>query len=285
MRRIVRRIRRWLKGSKSNRAAPTPEPKRQQKLTSLSGGYKFSEDLPIRADIRDKYGFDGDLLEIYAANTGPVVHKWHHYLPLYDRYFGPFRGRPIRFLEIGVAKGGSLLMWRKYFGPDAVIFGIDINPECARFNGQAAQVRIGSQADPDFLKSVVAEMGGIDIVLDDGSHQMDHIDITLRALFPALGNGGIYMIEDLHTAYRPKFGGGRDAPGNFFLTVSRMIADMHHWYHGGEITNPEFAPFVAGLHVHDSMVVIDKAQVYPPTHSQVGTEDPFDAASNAKVQA
>ena len=42
----------------------------------------------------------------------------------------------------------------------------DINPDCEKYNGLAAQARIGSQADPNFLTSVVNEMGGIDIVMD-----------------------------------------------------------------------------------------------------------------------
>src|SRR5690606_7193808 len=87
----------------------------------------------VAADIRDKYQFDGDLLRIYAGNTGAVVHKWHHYIPIYDRYFARFRNTPVRFLEIGVSKGGSLQMWRQYLGPEARICGIDINPDCARF--------------------------------------------------------------------------------------------------------------------------------------------------------
>ncbi len=202
-----------------------------------------------------------------------LVHKWHHYLPLYERYFGPWRSRTnarLRFLEIGVSQGGSLAMWRRYFGPDAVIFGVDIDPACAAYDGQSGQVRIGSQDDPDFLRRVVAEMGGVDVILDDGSHVMAHIRASLLALFPLLSPGGIYMIEDLHTAYWKKFGGGYGSRDNFFDFVRLCIADMHHWYHQEPLAHPDLALQVAGLHVHDSIVVIDKAQVHKPTHSRVG---------------
>lgn len=74
-------------------------------------------------------GDAGQIGELFWNNRGPVVHKWHHYLPIYERYLSPLRSRPIRMLEIGVSKGGSLQLWRKYFGPEAVIFGIDIDPE------------------------------------------------------------------------------------------------------------------------------------------------------------
>ena len=156
----------------------------------------------IRADIENKYGPQGDLLDIYTSVSGAQVHKWHHYLPLYERYFGPWRKPGVRFLEIGVSRGGSLVMWRRYFGPEAVIFGIDIDPSCAEFDGQAGQVRIGSQDDPAFLARVVREMGGVDVVLDDGSHQMAHVEASLQALFPKLSFGGVYMIEDLQSGER-----------------------------------------------------------------------------------
>ena len=46
--------------------------------------FRFPEDGDVAADIRERYGFDGDLLDIYAENEGVKVHKWHHYLPIYD---------------------------------------------------------------------------------------------------------------------------------------------------------------------------------------------------------
>ena len=115
-----------------------------------------------------------DLARLLYGHEGRLLWKWTHYADLYDRHFGPYRGKPIRMLEIGVFEGGSLELWREYFGPQAIIFGIYINPDCATKADEPNQVRIGSQADPDFLKSVVAEMGGVDIVLDDGSHIAAH---------------------------------------------------------------------------------------------------------------
>ncbi|MCA0274298.1 MAG: class I SAM-dependent methyltransferase [Proteobacteria bacterium] len=224
----------------------------------------------VAGDIRQKYGFDGDLLRIFAANKGEVVHKWHHYIPIYDRYFARYRGTPVRFLEIGVSKGGSLRMWREYFGPDAVLFGIDIDPDCARFDGQAGQVRIGSQDDPAFLAGVVAEMGGVDVVLDDGSHVMAHVRASLAALFPVLATGGLYMIEDLHTAYWKNWGGGYGMPANVFGDLAKIIDDMHRPYHGHADRMPGVGPFVSGVHVHDSIIVLEKDAVFAPVHSRVG---------------
>jgi hypothetical protein len=226
----------------------------------------------VADDIRSKYGFDGDLLTLFAANSGPLVHKWHHYIPIYDRYLSRFRGTAFRFLEIGVSKGGSLQLWRQYFGSDAVIFGIDIDPKCGRLDGKDAQVRIGSQDDPAFLRSVVQEMGGLDAVLDDGSHHMEHVRTSLTTLFPLLTSGGTYMIEDLHTAYWPYYGGGLASKRNFFAEVQPMIDDMHRWYHDAPVGSPGLGDVVTGIHVHDSIVVLDKGHVFAPVHSRIGSE-------------
>jgi hypothetical protein len=232
--------------------------------------FSFHDNDQIHKDIKNKYGFEGDLLEIFVGNKEYLVNKWHHYIPIYDRYFSVFRNKPIRFLEIGVSKGGSLAMWRKYFGEDAVIYGIDIDKTCARFDGIAGRVRIGSQDDPAFLRAVVEEMGGVDVILDDGSHHMDHIRTSFRFLFPQLNDGGIYMIEDLHTAYWKKYGGGYRSNNSFFAFVSGMIDDMHQWYHVHGVNNPEIANSCSSIHVHDSIAVFEKSKVYPPTHSQIG---------------
>ena len=111
-------------------------------------------------------------------------------------------------MEIGVAKGGSLQMWRRFFGPMATIVGIDINPHCQEYEEDGIHVRIGDQSDPVFLAGLTKEFGQFDIVLDDGSHQMEHIRKTFEFLYPTLSKNGIYIIEDLHTAYWEEYGGG-----------------------------------------------------------------------------
>ncbi len=62
--------------------------------------YEAPKNLDAREDIERKYNFSGALLNIFVANKDNVVHKWHHYIPLYDKYFGNFRNRQVRFLEI-----------------------------------------------------------------------------------------------------------------------------------------------------------------------------------------
>ena len=233
------------------------------------GKFSFNKNLDVKRDIQSKYGFNGDLLEIFTSNKDQVVHKWHHYIPIYDQYFSHFRKKECRFLEIGVSKGGSLQVWRNYLGKDAIIYGIDIDSNCAKFDGIAGHVRIGSQDDPKFLESIIHEMGGVDIILDDGSHQMDHVLKTFKFLFPKLNDGGIYMIEDLHTAYWGNYGGGYKSKFNFFSFVSELINDMHHWYHFGGVNHPDISSFCSAIQIHDSIAVFEKKSVYKPTHSKI----------------
>jgi cephalosporin hydroxylase len=211
----------------------------------------------------------GELAQLFFATRGRMIHKWPHYLAAYERYFAGFRGTPVRMLEIGVSGGGSLDLWRRYFGPAATIFGVDIDPACAGRVDPPNQVRIGSQADPAFLKSVVAEMGGVDIVLDDGSHIARHQLVSFQTLFPALSDGGLYVIEDLQTAYWPDYDGGYRRAGTAIALVRRLIDDMHAWYHR-KPTTTSARDEVGAIHVHDATVVIEKRRRAPPRQVRVG---------------
>ena len=212
----------------------------------------------------------GELEKLFWGADGPIVHKWHHYLALYERYFGAFRGKKVKMLEIGVFKGGSLEMWRRWLGPDAILFGVDIDKTCAAFDGVHGKVRIGSQDDPEFLKAVVDEMGGVDIVLDDGSHESPHIRTSFETLYPILNEGGLYMVEDLHATYWSDFRGGYQHPQSFMSDVKQLIDDMHHWYHDHGEKVRAAQGMLTGIHIHDSMVVFEKARVARPFHSQHG---------------
>ena len=233
---------------------------------------------PVAADLKNAWVRErpstplSPLEQVFWDNQGRAIDKWLHYLPIYERHFAPYRNSPVKVLEIGVQNGGSAQLWREWFGPEAVIFGIDINPDCARANGEVAQIRIGSQADPDFLRKVVAEMGGLDIVIDDGSHVMEHLHASFRTLFPLLAEGGVYLVEDLHTAYWPKFGGGYGRKSSFLETAKTLIDDMHCWYHKFGQQEKASANALGGLHFYDSVLVIDKASMAPPRRAITGKE-------------
>jgi hypothetical protein len=223
---------------------------------------------------------DSDFGRLFYAHEGRLAHKWHHYLAIYDRILAPYRQgfvapdgttRPLRFLEIGVAQGGSLQLWRQFLGPDAVIFGIDIDPACKAADDGNVHVRIGSQADPAFLRAVVAEMGGVDVVLDDGSHIATHQRVSFDTLFPLVTDRGLYAIEDLQTAYWRNWEGGYHRRGTFIEVAKQLIDDMHAWYHPypAKITNAKDE--IYAMTWFDSVLAIEKRRKPQPMHIQRGS--------------
>jgi len=92
--------------------------------------YSFDTARSVESAIRQNYGYDGHLLELFLGNKDNVVHKWHHYIPVYDRYFSRYRGQSTKFLEIGVSNGGSLQLWRKYLSEKASSLAPDIDKNC-----------------------------------------------------------------------------------------------------------------------------------------------------------
>lgn len=227
--------------------------------------------LPLGEAERFRPRSTSDLGRMFFDHKGRIAHKWADNLDIYDRYFAPFRNSDVIMLEIGVSLGGSLELWRRYFGDKATIFGIDIDPACASRFDRPNQVRIGSQADPVFLRSVVKEMGAPDIILDDGSHVANHQMASFRTLWPLLKPGGLYAIEDMHTAYWPgEFEGGFRRPGTAIEMVKQILDDMHGWYHE-KPTDLVARDEVVGIHAHESIVFIEKAPKERPVSLQVGT--------------
>lgn len=203
---------------------------------SLSTSALFPAELTEKVAVSEATEVpQNELFEIFSADTN--VHKWHHYFDIYLRHFQQYRDRPIRMLEIGVFRGGSLRMWKQFFHPDSIIVGIDIDKSCAAHEiaEQNVFVRIGSQADPNFLAEVNGEFGPFDIILDDGSHKTHHQIISFGALFrPALNDGGCYMVEDVHTNYWIKH---VDSPETFIDLSKQMIDMLHEPYFDRKETN------------------------------------------------
>ena len=223
-------------------------------------------DFAAEANEEFKATYRGRAAEIFFSNEGRSLYKWLHYLPIYDQLLLPYVGSKVKMLEIGVFEGGSLGLWRKFFGDEAVIFGVDINPNCQQYDGEAGKVRIGSQDDPQFLRMVVSEMGGIDIVLDDGSHVASHQRISFDVLFPLLSEGGLYIIEDMHTAYWPSFDGGLKKPGTAVEFLKEKIDQMHRHYLTNGLNTPEAMPDIESIQFFDSIAVVKKRKQLPRHH-------------------
>lgn len=189
-----------------------------------------------------------------------TLFKMDHYLDVYDGLLGPWMGKPVSFLEIGVYKGGSLRMWRDFFAPDARLTFIDIDPACKALEIPGTDIRIGDQTDTALLAALAAERGPFDIIVDDGGHKMDQQITSFRSLWPALRDGGLYIVEDVHTSYWPGFGGGLRASGSFVEFAKDLIDRMHSWYTEDDAGFPlhPMARELGGITFHDSLVILQK---------------------------
>ena len=149
-----------------------------------------------------------DLADRYGSDKGS---RKHRYTELYHMLFSPYRRRRITFLEMGLLIGGpehgvhpdrrtadlpSVRMWLEYF-PKARIHGLDVSDfswfEHERFTFHRCD-----------MEDRAAIAGAIDsirpapnIVIDDASHASHHQQNAFLEIFPRLGSGGLYVIEDL----------------------------------------------------------------------------------------
>nr|WP_288812938.1 class I SAM-dependent methyltransferase [uncultured Sphingobacterium sp.] len=221
-----------------------------------------------------------ELEEYFRNNNDKLINKWMHYFDVYDRHFRQFKGKEIVVLEIGVFQGGSLQMWKKYFGDKAKIYGVDINPNCKALEEENVEIFIGSQSDRKFLRKVKESIPPIDILIDDGGHTMLQQIITFEELFGHVKEDGVYLCEDLHTSYQVFYGGGHKRNGTF-IEYSKNFIDYINAYHSEQrgLKVNEFTRSVNSLHYYDSILVVEKRKMLPPTHMRTGnaTVQDFDA--------
>ncbi len=202
------------------------------------------------------------LWQDFLTNPGKEIHKWVHYFPIYERHFSPWQNRSLTFIEIGVSGGGSLQMWQRFFGPLAKIVGIDINPDTKKHQQPGIFVRIGDQSDPVFLQKIIDEFGIPDIVLDDGSHRMHHILQSFSFLYPQMPKNGVYMVEDLHTAYWQEYGGGVEEPGSFVNISKQFIDQLNADHSRGALEPDDITRQTFSICCYDSVIVYEKGDVW-----------------------
>jgi len=216
--------------------------------------------------------YNNDLEKIFHEHTGNIIHKWNHYLEIYDRYFQRFRNKKITIMEIGIYKGGSLGMWQKYFGEECQIIGVDINPLCKRFESDKIKIFIGSQDDKKFLHSLKAQIPKVDILIDDGGHMMSHLRTTFNELYNWVKEDGVYLAEDLHTCYWPLYGGGFKRKSSFIEYCKELIDQLNAWHsEQKKLRVNEFTETTHSIHFYDSIVVFEKRRITKPFHLYTGT--------------
>src|SRR5262249_30864224 len=122
----------------------------------------------------------------------------------------------------------------------------------------------GSQNDPDFLRKVIEKMGGLDIVIDDGSHINEHVITSFHTPFPLLADSGIYVIEDIQTSYWPSVGGDSYNLSNPNTTMS-LLKTLTDGLNYEEIARKDHQPSefdskIVSLHFYHNLVFIYKGR-------------------------
>lgn len=207
------------------------------------------------------------LSEVFFSHTGRFSYKWRHYFDYYDRHLGRFVGKKFNLLEIGTCCGGSLQIWKKYFGSDVKIVGIDILPE-TKFEESQIYTEIGSQDDPEFLAKICEKYGPFDVIIDDGSHMQQDILASFAFLYPRLNDGGVYVIEDTHACLWGEYNGGIKNPHNFIEIASRFAMDVNREF--AREPYVESIPYLKEICFYNSMIFLEKENTLKADPVSVG---------------
>lgn len=193
----------------------------------------------------------------------------HSYMSHYQNHISHLRKKRINLLEIGVggydnpiSGGNSLRMWKSYF-KKGQIFSIDIF-EKQKLQESRITIFTGSQADHNFLKKVVGEIGEIDVIIDDGSHINEHVIASFNYLFPHLRTNGLYVIEDVQTSYWPEYGGS-SINLNDTTTIIGYFKSFIDGVNHAEVISPNYEPSyydlnISSLHFYHNLIFIQKGK-------------------------
>ncbi len=190
--------------------------------------------------------------------------KYLHYFEVYDRHFRKYRNTDCVVVEIGICKGGSLQMWKNYFGDKAEIIGIDIDESTLAFEEDQVKVEIGSQSDWKFWKDFKEKYPRVDILIDDGGHTMEQQIVTFEEMFSHISEDGVYLCEDMHTSYWGNFGGGYKRPSSYIEYTKDFIDYLNAWYNPNLDEDNIYTRTMQSLHYYDSMLIIEKRRINRP---------------------
>ena len=172
----------------------------------------------------------GKLFETFNSDKGLILKtydnkeiKSHNYAIFYEKYFKDLRNKKLRILEIGSHEGKGLAAFY-YFFQNAFLIGANINPFQMKFYSKRIDeiyIDVSSKKILENFRNYFKE--GFDIIIDDASHNLRDILITLPILFKKLNPGGFYVIEDIDQFKVFK----NLNPTNEELTPLKILKHMH----------------------------------------------------------
>lgn len=150
----------------------------------------------------------------YRSDKCPKI--FHSYSPHYYNILNSYREKFQYILEIGVGTneimmpisgadyqiGSSLKSWRDFF-KNAFVFGLDIDINVL-FEEERIKCFYTDQSKLDSLLKSIDDINEFtnrdikyDLIIDDGSHNIDHMVLSFNTLKRFLNEGGLYIIEDI----------------------------------------------------------------------------------------
>ena len=149
-----------------------------------------------------------DLCELGAAfgtdksPYNPRGHR-HPYTSVYTMLLGRFRYQPCRFVEIGIAGGASVLLWRQYLqNSNTKIFAFDRDEgfvqNATNFHLPDVYALPMDVTLETSIRDGLHQIGGdIDVLLDDSTHGIIEQVKIIKAGLPFVKPGGMIIIEDI----------------------------------------------------------------------------------------
>lgn len=179
--------------------------------------------------------------------VGHGIWKWEHYFDIYHKHLAKFVGKKMDILEIGIYSGGSLEMWRSYFGDNCHIYGIDIEEACKEYENDYISVFIGDQESKKFWNDFKNKVEGVDVLIDDGGHTPEQQKVTLEEMLQHIRPGGVYICEDIHGTFN-----------NFSAYATGLVNELNSMSN-----NSQFQSAIHSIHFYPYMLVIEKHLVKP----------------------
>lgn len=122
----------------------------------------------------------------------------HNYSIFYEKYLKDLKEKKFNLLELGSHEGKSLASFYFYFS-NAVMIGANINPFQMKFASKRITELYVDVSSKEILTSLSNHLEyELDVVIDDASHNLRDIIITLPIFFKKLKSRGIYIIEDIN---------------------------------------------------------------------------------------
>lgn len=144
-----------------------------------------------------------ELCNFYKTDKGSDSPNGNNYANFYENWFSKNKSSVTNICEIGVEGGKSLSVYYDYFS-NVEIYGLDIEDKSV-YNNDRIKTFILDQSNESSLDSFVSYCNQLnikfDFILDDGSHDVEHQQLTFGKLFQLVKDGGIYIIEDLGSSY------------------------------------------------------------------------------------